>query len=199
MHDNIKAQEKSLNSILNGDYIFSVPSYQRPYSWTEDNAAELFDDLFDAYQNKTSEDDSYFLGSLVLKKDPRKPNSDIIDGQQRLTTITILLAILRDQLASTKEDQPASPTERDQLASPKADQGDSKKKNEKYKKYAEDINKRIFLTNDVFNRVEDKSEEDRYILTIRKTDEGFFCDYIKKKGATWKKIQENCWTPKPEL
>ena len=103
MHDNIKAQEKSLNSILNGDYIFSVPSYQRPYSWTEDNAAELFDDLFDAYQNKTSEDDSYFLGSLVLKKDPYKPNSDIIDGQQRLTTLTILLAILRDQLSSSIE------------------------------------------------------------------------------------------------
>lgn len=184
MHDNIKAQEKSLNSILNGDYIFSVPSYQRPYSWTKDNAAELFDDLFDAYQNKTSEDDSYFLGSLVLKKDPYKPNSDIIDGQQRLTTITILLAILRDQLASTKEDQAASPTERDQLASPKVDQGDSKKEIEKYKKYADDINKRIFLTNDVFNRVEDKSKEDRYILTIRETDEGFFCDYIKEKGAT---------------
>ena len=184
MHDNIKAQEKSLNSILNGDYIFSVPSYQRPYSWTKDNAAELFDDLFDAYQNKTSEDDSYFLGSLVLKKDPYKPNSDIIDGQQRLTTITILLAILRDQLASTKEDQPASPTERDQLASPKADQGDSKKENEKYKKYAEDINKRICLTDDVFNRSEEESPENKYILTIRKTDEEFFCEQIKQQGAT---------------
>ena len=184
MHDNIKAQEKSLNSILNGDYIFSVPSYQRPYSWTEENAAELFDDLFDAYQNKTSEGDSYFLGSLVLKKDPYKPNSDIIDGQQRLTTITILLAILRDQLASTKEDQPASPTERDQLASPKADQGDSKKENEKYKKYAEDINKRICLTDDVFNRSEEESPENKYILTIRKTDEEFFCEQIKQQGET---------------
>ena len=103
MHDNIKAQEKSLDSIFSGNYVFSVPSYQRPYSWTKDNAAELFDDLFDAYQNKTSEDDSYFLGSLVLKKDPYKPNSDIIDGQQRLTTLTILLAILRDQLSSSIE------------------------------------------------------------------------------------------------
>jgi len=187
MRNTIKAQEKSLNSILNGDYIFSVPSYQRPYSWTEDNAAELFDDLFDAYQNKSSEDDSYFLGSLVLKKDPYKPNSDIIDGQQRLTTITILLAILRDQLASTKEDQAASSTGCDQLASPKADQGDSKKEDEKYKKYAEDINKRIFLTNDVFNR-EEGSPENNYILEIRENDEGFFCDYIKKKGATRIKI-----------
>ena len=103
MHDNIKAQEKSLDSIFSGNYVFSVPSYQRPYSWTKDNAAELFDDLLDAYQNKTSEGDSYFLGSLVLKKDPYKPNSDIIDGQQRLTTITILLAILRDQLSSSIE------------------------------------------------------------------------------------------------
>ena len=103
MHDNIKAQEKSLDSIFSGNYVFSVPSYQRPYSWTKDNAAELFDDLFDAYQNKTSEGDSYFLGSLVLKKDPYKPNSDIIDGQQRLTTLTILLAILRDQLSSSIE------------------------------------------------------------------------------------------------
>jgi len=38
-----------------------------------------------------------------LKKDPYKPNSDIIDGQQRLTTLTILLAILRDQLSSSIE------------------------------------------------------------------------------------------------
>ena len=181
MHDNIKAQEKSLDSIFSGNYVFSVPSYQRPYSWTKDNAAELFDDLFDAYQNKTSEGDSYFLGSLVLKKDPYKPNSDIIDGQQRLTTITILLAILRDQLAATKEDQPASSSERDQLASPKADQGDSKKEDEKYKKYAEDINKRICLTDDVFNRVEDVPLKYKYILKIREKDDNFFCDYIKER------------------
>ncbi len=172
MHNTIKAQEKSLNSILNGDYIFSVPSYQRPYSWTEDNAAELFDDLFDAYQNKTSEDDSYFLGSLVLKKDSYKPNSDIIDGQQRLTTITILLAILRDQLVLPKEDQV-----------------ESKKEDEKYKKYAEDINKRICLTDDVFNRSGEESTENKYILTIRKTEDQFFPVILRKKLKTEKQIR----------
>ena len=49
---------------------------------------DLFDDLYDFYQKE--EQDSYFLGSIVLIKDESKPHADVIDGQQRLTTLSIL-------------------------------------------------------------------------------------------------------------
>lgn len=80
-------------------YFFSIPDYQRPYSWRKEEAGVLFDDLFDAFsESKTAGGlkDGYFLGSMVIVKPVKgKPDSDVIDGQQRLTTLTILLAAIR--------------------------------------------------------------------------------------------------------
>ena len=80
-------------------------SVQRPYSWTIDEAGELLDDLLefiDHYditeENVNNVDEPYFLGSIVLVK-RNGPNSEVLDGQQRLTTLTILLAVLRDYLS----------------------------------------------------------------------------------------------------
>ena len=56
-------------------------------------AGELFSDLYDFYI-KEDKEDTYFLGSIVLIKDEGKPHAEVIDGQQRLTTLTILLAAL---------------------------------------------------------------------------------------------------------
>ena len=58
-------------------------------------AGELFSDLVDFFTKE--KDDTYFLGSIVLIKDEGKPHSEVIDGQQRLTTLTILLAALTTQ------------------------------------------------------------------------------------------------------
>ena len=81
------------------DSYYQIPDYQRPYSWKTEQVEQLWDDLYAAFQ---SNDESYFLGPLVLAK-PRGPAAttddrlEVVDGQQRLTTLTILLAVARDR------------------------------------------------------------------------------------------------------
>lgn len=94
MVSKIEAHERQIGKVLCSDYDFTVPAYQRPYAWEPEQAQELLDDLVHALGQ--SVDEPYFLGSVVLVKDPDAPDSEIIDGQQRLTTLTILLAVLRD-------------------------------------------------------------------------------------------------------
>lgn len=92
----IEAHERTVREIFSDEYAFLVPAYQRPYAWEEDQVRELFNDLSDAMDDENASGGMYFLGSIVLIKLPNDPNSRIIDGQQRLTTLTILLSILRD-------------------------------------------------------------------------------------------------------
>lgn len=92
MSKKISGSEYNLAKIFSSDFEFHIPHYQRPYAWTVDQASELFDDLYGFYSEKTQE--GYFLGSIVLIKEEGNPNSEVIDGQQRLTTLTILLAAI---------------------------------------------------------------------------------------------------------
>lgn len=94
----IHAIEKPLSKIFNNDFAFAIPPYQRPYAWTTDEASELLTDLLAFLGNSSQpieEVNPYFLGSIVLIKGEDSPEADIVDGQQRLTTLTILLAVLR--------------------------------------------------------------------------------------------------------
>jgi hypothetical protein len=102
----IQASEKPIYKILSSDYYFEIPYYQRPYSWGLDQVEELIDDLSHfAFQNDTFDDlKPYFLGSIVLiKQDKNKPAANVVDGQQRLTTITIILSVLRDMLSDFRD------------------------------------------------------------------------------------------------
>lgn len=92
MSKKISGAEYSLAKIFSSDFEYVIPSYQRPYAWTVDQALELFDDLFDFHKSEAEEE--YFLGSIVLIKRESEPYSEVIDGQQRLTTLTILLSAL---------------------------------------------------------------------------------------------------------
>lgn len=92
MGKSITGAEYPLSKIFSMDFDYYIPPYQRPYAWTDEETGTLFDDLYDFY--KTEVDDNYFLGSIVLIKSDDKAHADVIDGQQRLTTLTILLAVL---------------------------------------------------------------------------------------------------------
>lgn len=94
----IKAAEQPLMDIFDDKFIFQIPPYQRPYAWTTDETGDLLDDLVYAVRgvDKLEEIPPYFLGSIVLIKDGESPTADVIDGQQRLTTLTILLCVLRE-------------------------------------------------------------------------------------------------------
>jgi hypothetical protein len=98
MSTKISGHEAPVGKIFSDDFVFTTPSYQRPYSWKKEQAGELLDDLLQALGvgNLPVEDLSpYFLGSIVLIKDDIPP-SEVVDGQQRLTTLVILFAALRD-------------------------------------------------------------------------------------------------------
>lgn len=97
MGNSISAVEKPLSKIFSSDFSFVIPSYQRPYAWTDEQTNALFDDLYDFFESNSN--DNYFLGSIVLiKKEDENPLAAVIDGQQRLTTLTILLSIITCKL-----------------------------------------------------------------------------------------------------
>lgn len=104
MSNKITGKEYPLSKIFSADFEYHIPGYQRPYAWTEEETGILFDDLYDFFQ--TEEVDNYFLGSIVLIKDENKPHADVIDGQQRLTTLSILFSVMADsfQADATKND-----------------------------------------------------------------------------------------------
>lgn len=97
MSKKISGTEYPLSKIFSSDFDYVIPSYQRPYAWTVDQTSELFDDLYDFYVRE--KEDTYFLGSIVLIKEEGKPYSEVIDGQQRLTTLTILLSSITSLLS----------------------------------------------------------------------------------------------------
>jgi hypothetical protein len=80
---------------------FRVPEYQRPYVWGQDEVSELLSDLTYAMTEKPESE--YFLGSLVFQSkaaDPKQgqqfQENDLLDGQQRMTTLCLLFAVIRD-------------------------------------------------------------------------------------------------------
>ena len=99
----IDADKRVLQKIFSEDFWFVIPEYQRPYVWQKDNIEELIEDLYYAFENK--EDNDYFLGSLVLKStnNPNFNEYEVLDGQQRLTTVTILAKAIFDSLPETNK------------------------------------------------------------------------------------------------
>lgn len=88
---NFEAKDVQLRDILFTNYKkFKIPRYQRPYSWGEDHVSDLWNDLIS--------DDTNFIGSLIFNTEHQERSGyyEIIDGQQRLLTITIFCAVLRD-------------------------------------------------------------------------------------------------------
>lgn len=93
----IRGEQHPIGEVFSERYAFEVPPYQRSYAWTTEHAGELLADLLDYLDDGTGDVDElspYFLGSVVLIKGDR-PEAQIVDGQQRLITLTILLAVLR--------------------------------------------------------------------------------------------------------
>lgn len=106
MAKTLEAHDKLIREIFEGSYQFEIPDYQRPYAWTTEQTEELFQDLVSAIQEaKLSPSNSqYFLGSIVLIKNDREPKSSVVDGQQRLSTLTMLFAALRSAMPEAADD-----------------------------------------------------------------------------------------------
>lgn len=78
---------------------FVIPEYQRPYAWSDEQVQVLFDDLSEYTRNTNDEDEStYFLGTIVSYENRENHEQEIIDGQQRITTLFLLLRAIYTKL-----------------------------------------------------------------------------------------------------
>ena len=110
---NYTASTKSLGGMIDGKMQYDIPNYQRSYVWVESKADELWLDLMDVYNvNPEAKDKEYLLGPIVTveQRQSDKTTYQIIDGQQRLITLTLLFCAIRNSLhtylsEANKEDQ----------------------------------------------------------------------------------------------
>ena len=87
-----------VRKVFSDDFVFNIPNYQRPYAWTTEQTEQLLIDLIDALGDESTDIHQispYFLGNIVLIKPTGESESEVVDGQQRLTTLTILFSVLR--------------------------------------------------------------------------------------------------------
>ncbi|HDZ8894326.1 TPA: DUF262 domain-containing protein [Aeromonas dhakensis] len=91
----LNAETESFGGIIKGDNQYIVPIYQRDYSWEPNN----WDDLWLDIENNRANKNKHYMGSIVLVARENK-QYEIIDGQQRLTTLTILILSIIDTIKS---------------------------------------------------------------------------------------------------
>ena len=111
----MKAQETTIQQLIQGEKQFVVPLYQRPYSWQTPQLEQLWQDILDQSDALAADSGArtHFIGSVVLAPSPDLSATMsrwvVVDGQQRLTTLLLLLCALRDHLAAD------DPRERDRF------------------------------------------------------------------------------------
>jgi uncharacterized protein with ParB-like and HNH nuclease domain len=90
----IKAEPYLLKDIFSDKFLFNIPLFQRPFSWDEEHFEKLFTDVYESMV-ESKDPRIYFLGSMVLVNEKENLHQ-VIDGQQRLVSLTLLIAVARD-------------------------------------------------------------------------------------------------------
>jgi uncharacterized protein with ParB-like and HNH nuclease domain len=93
----LHAYTRTISDLLSVKKTYVVPRFQREYSWTKEQVTELWEDTFSGLTQQPDGEflhEEYFIGALVLVGSDKSPELKIVDGQQRLTTITMLLSAL---------------------------------------------------------------------------------------------------------
>src|ERR1700748_1598784 len=81
----------------------SMPDYQRPYRWSPQKLEELLSDLQDFFLDDPKPDLHYFLGTILIYKNTAQRKYEVIDGQQRLTTLILLEYVLEGVIDQKKD------------------------------------------------------------------------------------------------
>lgn len=90
--------QKTLEIFFTGKF-FKIPVYQRDYSWNNDNIDDLFEDITESIETKTN----HYIGTFILSQKEDEEFYEIVDGQQRLTTLSMLLNLLINNLDSNND------------------------------------------------------------------------------------------------
>lgn len=106
----LNAYTRTIRTLFSTNVKYIVPRFQREYSWTKEEVDELWNDIVHnlCVEQGKIVNQEYFIGSLVLIGEDRSPELKIVDGQQRLTTITILLSALVQTFKDHSKDNLAS-------------------------------------------------------------------------------------------
>ena len=104
----MQAVNNTFVDLINGNKQFTIPAFQRDYSWTTEQCDQMWDDIM---RSGDSEEGDHFMGSIVSVSgatlSPAFGLWLVIDGQQRLTTLTILLIALRNHIRKISWSEPA--------------------------------------------------------------------------------------------
>ena len=95
----ITAKPEDIRTIFSREY--QIPMFQREYSWEQEQCETLWDDLID-FHNEKDKKDKYFLGNIVVHPIDESEKFSVIDGQQRLTTLLLLIRALFDNAGTVK-------------------------------------------------------------------------------------------------
>lgn len=94
---------------------YKIPIYQRNYAWKEPQIRQLIQDIYDYYLKDNRENENeikkYYIGTLVVRPDKEKNTFEVIDGQQRLTTLSMLVAYLNSIVKAPNNTQESEKTE----------------------------------------------------------------------------------------
>lgn len=98
----ITANPETIREVFSKRYI--IPDFQRPYSWDNDPCEKLWDDIIDFYEGKETKEDKYFLGNIVINPASNLSYEawEVVDGQQRLTTLLLLIKALHSRAGTVK-------------------------------------------------------------------------------------------------
>src|SRR5690554_3428455 len=100
---NISSIDKTIRNILKSSY-YKIPRFQRPYSWEREHIEDFWND---SVRESTGD---YFIGSMVVYE-ITEDTFGVVDGQQRLTTITMLLGVIREFFKDIGEESLARGTQ----------------------------------------------------------------------------------------
>lgn len=102
MQDFISVRVLSLRELFSGEFQFRLPWFQRAYAWLPGEVARLLADILEAMDGEADKR-RYFLGNIMLAKESAASDTALVDGHQRVMTLTILFAVLRDLATDTGE------------------------------------------------------------------------------------------------
>lgn len=95
----MKAEELKIVDVLTENKTYIIPPYQRPYSWNDEHAIRLIQDIYDSFDSNIKE---YFIGSLICINKGIDDIYEVVDGQQRLTTLSLIMTKIRDLVSEQK-------------------------------------------------------------------------------------------------
>lgn len=173
----IDSSSQVVGEVFRKPFFYKVPSYQRDFAWTSEHIEELWDDLTKALEEGRSE---YFLGAIVISQTADEKWRDTVDGQQRLTALSMIYAAIAENWRSLGDDKRADGVVRDYIGTEDRRTGDVVPK-----LTLNEINDPVYQSLVVSGKQYSTNEKKVLPSSNRLLDDAF--TLIKKKVSIWLK------------